>query len=745
MSAYRWSDVTRNDVINAIRNFLEENPEYPEPRNTFLVYENRNLPAKHIRGMAYKVAFGEEIPKSEYSGGLETVRFFERLGFQVTYKGSSATPVKKSPKETPQKKKKHDISLKEDIGKIKIPSRDVIEQKNALQLLLNRIFRGDVVCEKTYEWLRTPGEITGVYSDVYRALHNLNGDTAFAKRNVALRCDFVSDSNKVIIEYDERQHFSVARAATLEAYPSEMALYFDKELWKQACYDIRAKDGNPVNRDEIRAFYDSTRDIEAAKNGYKLVRIMHGQYDWNSENAEQQLRSILFNNAEQENLIPYPTVNEHIRVGLYLQTATAYNNKSFEYAMKIAEESDFDILVFPENCYFPELETAQQLDIASSEDHEWMNDYVLTLSQRLHKAVVLSSMDMYGTLYSIYGNDAASEDETQVATYIKHTMTDASAFEFIDYREMANDMFTPILFHGKKIGLTICYDCNHAAFSRMWGLNGVDIILNSTGGDVVYDKWYKYNKVRAIENHCYNFVTMGGAGSSDNPHTYVYGFNREGKELPYQNLMSAERKNNLVNTIYVFDTSQDDGEASTDSSISQVPTQNKNSQLSIPVGSVTEILRTAEQLSSSLYVKSYHNETIVFCVADEMAIMQPEKFLPVMYDRRLAKFPNKRYIIVNRHSHLDEQFYRTKLSPTLKVRAMENFCAVILESDIENHCYQCGNNRTAQLVAPLNGIYKLDLNRTGGPEVIWKNKLGMRADWRVNYEWLISNFPNKSY
>lgn len=744
MSAYRWSDITRQNVVDAIRIFLEENPEFPAPRNTFLVYENRTLPAKHIRGMAYKVAFGEEIPKSGYSGGGETAKFFERLGFEVAYKDASVVPSQIPAGNPSETHKTHSFPPKEGIKKkIKISSKDVIEQKNALQLLLNRIFSGDVVCEKTYDWLKTPENITGAYSSIYNALHHLNGDTSFAKKNVTLRCDFVSDSHKIMIEYDERQHFSIARAAALEAYPSDIELSFDKELWKQACLDIKAKDGNPANRDEIRAFYDSTRDIEAAKHGYKLVRIMHGQFDWSSSHAEQQLRSILFEEGGTDPSRPRSEDTCQLKIGLYLQTETAYDRDSFESAMGIAEQADFDILVFPENCYFPDVETAQQFDIAVPEDHERMYNYVLALSRRLNKAVILSSTDVYGTLYSIYANDAAGDDETQVATYIKHTMTDASAFDFTDYRNMANKMFTPILYQGVKIGMTICYDCNHAIFSRMWGVNGVDIIINSTGGDVVYDKWYKFNKVRAIENHCYTFVTMGGAGQAANPHSYVYGFNREGKELPYYNLMGKAKTNNLVNTIYVFDISQDDGTASIDTSINQVPTRNKNSQFGIPVGSISDILDEAAQLNPSLYVKAYHNENIVFCVADGMTIMQPEKVLTVIYDKQLRKFQNKRYVLVNRHNHLDINFYRTKLSPILKVRAMENFCAVILESDTENRCYQCGNNRTAQLVAPYDGIYELDLARTGGPEVIWKNKTGMKADWRNNYEWLIDTIPKQ--
>lgn len=69
---------------------------------------------------------------------------------------------------------------------------------------------------------------------------------------------------------------------------------------------------------------------------------------------------------------------------------------------------------------------------------------------------------------------------------------------------------------------------------------------------------------------------------------------------------------------------------------------------------------------------------------------------------------------------------------------MENFCAAIVESDNINNCYQCGKNRTAQVLESENGIYGIDLDRAAGPEAIWKNKsTGMKACWRENFEWLV--------
>ena len=284
-------DITREDVIKAIEIFHAENPEYPSPKSTFLIYNGKKLPAKHIRGMAYKVAYGNEISKNDFGGGLETVRFFERLGFEMFYTGTSKHADTKSVAKQKQSKQKVVKRVEKVQPKllhaekqvlsdtIKIPSKAVIEQKNALQLLINRIFNGNIVCEKTFTWLKTPDTIEGIYENLYKALSEYRGDNAFAKRNVKLRCDFVCESKKLIIEYDERQHFSEARKVSLLSYP-DIPVCFDRELWIRACNNIQAKDGQPVNRDEVRAYYDSIRDIEASNHGYRLVRIMHGQIDF---------------------------------------------------------------------------------------------------------------------------------------------------------------------------------------------------------------------------------------------------------------------------------------------------------------------------------------------------------------------------------------------------------------------------------------------------------------------------------
>lgn len=114
--------------------------------------------------------------------------------------------------------------------------------------------------------MKSPEDISGEYKSICDALASYQGNKDFIKKNVKFLCDFVCESHKLIIEYDERQHFSEARKIALQAYP-KIPLCFNKDLWIRACTDIDARDNQPINRNEIRAFYDTIRDIEADKNG----------------------------------------------------------------------------------------------------------------------------------------------------------------------------------------------------------------------------------------------------------------------------------------------------------------------------------------------------------------------------------------------------------------------------------------------------------------------------------------------
>ncbi len=118
--------------------------------------------------------------------------------------------------------------------------------------------------QKTFDWLVVPDPNMmpdGVLKYIHTKLSRCRGYSDFVTPRYRLRCDFYVPSRGLVIEYDERQHFTMQRAAALQLYPSKLQLGFDIEEWIVSCNRIKAIDNSPVYRDEQRAFYDSMRDL----------------------------------------------------------------------------------------------------------------------------------------------------------------------------------------------------------------------------------------------------------------------------------------------------------------------------------------------------------------------------------------------------------------------------------------------------------------------------------------------------
>lgn len=435
-----------------------------------------------------------------------------------------------------------------------------------------------------------------------------------------------------------------------------------------------------------------------------------------------------------------------LRIALYLQTKEARTKNAFDKAMQFVKKSNVDILVFPEDCYTPFTNEFKSYDLLFNEKHKQrIITKCSTLSKRIGKAVIVSSQDRNGTIFSLYANAFAKRGETNHALYVKHTMTQWSAMEEEnDYCETYKNYFQPITLKKHRIGMTICHDCTQSLFSRMFGLNGVDIIINSTGHEVVYAKWHRYNQARAIENNCHVFVTMGREEINKNC-SCVLGFSPEGQDLKpqilYQDGKQGNKSGSMLGGIYIYDT-QSKGSYAECRPIKK--TVNEHSQFNIPVQDSMSILKKAQKISNKIHILKSKNVNIVMCLVKGNDIMKPEKILSLLYAKELKKINNKRYIIINPHQKIDNNFYQQQLSAILRVRAMENFCAVLVTSKNITDCYQSGKCKTSQILAPSRGFYKIDLSRAGGPDSIWSNQRGTNKRWRKNVEFLIDELSSKS-
>jgi very-short-patch-repair endonuclease len=169
------------------------------------------------------------------------------------------------------------------------------DQREAIEQILRGLY-GEVEKEKSFDWLVVPDTNTmpdSLLKDIHTKLSRLRGHSDFVTPRRHLNYDFYLPSRDLVIEYDERQHFTVQRAAALRLYPSKHALGFDRNDWIDVCDRIQAVDKSPVYRDEQRAFYDSMRDLLAAENGIRVIRLRHGFRDWTLPDAEEALKNLL--------------------------------------------------------------------------------------------------------------------------------------------------------------------------------------------------------------------------------------------------------------------------------------------------------------------------------------------------------------------------------------------------------------------------------------------------------------------
>ena len=200
-------------------------------------------------------------------------------------------------------------------------------QKQALKNLLEQRF-GAVRTEVGFDWLTVPAPsaMTGLVERIHEALGSLRGHAGFASADRRLYCDLFVPTHRLLIEYDERQHFTLARAAALRLYPPELRVCFEKADWIAACEVIRANDPTPPFRDEQRALYDSLRDVRAAEKGYTLIRLRDGEVDWTSPEAGPCLDELLRRHgvASADEEVTMTTEADHQIVVSYLRQKNWY-------------------------------------------------------------------------------------------------------------------------------------------------------------------------------------------------------------------------------------------------------------------------------------------------------------------------------------------------------------------------------------------------------------------------------------
>jgi len=295
------SNITYEHIIKAIEKIKREGvPPHRKSKKYHILYGGEKYPPKYVISLANIFANGHEHPPGLFGGGVESVNFLKRFDFEIVE--SSEKAGMKLPKYAkrenlhPQKKKN------------KKHTERCPDCKIAVKNMLNKIY-GCVEKEKRIDIHTKPGELPdnpflSSLKEIHDALCRQRGFDQFAKAN-KLKVDFFIPSEKLLVEFDESQHFTPLRKTALEHYPPDMRCSFPVDKWIRLCETINASDNDPFYRDEQRAWYDTIRDFYPVIHGYKpIIRLYAGDTRWcgldpNNPDDVQCFIRFLTSNQEQ--------------------------------------------------------------------------------------------------------------------------------------------------------------------------------------------------------------------------------------------------------------------------------------------------------------------------------------------------------------------------------------------------------------------------------------------------------------
>lgn len=142
--------------------------------------------------------------------------------------------------------------------------------------------------------------------EIYQALLGYRGYDNFVRAKRLPKVDFFIPDQKLIVEFDESQHFTEPRAIALGLYPNKDDFGFSLEKWSNLCRDLDKRDNDPPYRDEQRAWYDTLRDFVPLFWGAgKTVRLYSRDFVWcslnpNKESDLQALRQLKINKKDMQ-------------------------------------------------------------------------------------------------------------------------------------------------------------------------------------------------------------------------------------------------------------------------------------------------------------------------------------------------------------------------------------------------------------------------------------------------------------
>jgi hypothetical protein len=376
------------------------------------------------------------------------------------------------------------------------------ECKVRVRQLLEKIY-GTVIPNYRIQLGTRPEELRehprySVLNEIYSALQNHRGFSEFV-RAAYVDVDFFLPEQKMIVEFDESQHFTEPRKIALSHYPSDLNNGFSRDTWMRHCDEIRAYDNDPPFRDEQRAWYDTLRDFIPEANGIRpTVRLFARDMAWCTLDPElsadiEKFRNLLCVNSDLTSSQSHPLPASGKALPFWIATVTVRSEhekdptkndeRLREIPLVIApileSRSSDGIILFPGGWIHTGAKEAQSEEEAVR--------IAVTDALKRSSSEILVCIGIDGRM------DAAGFDHDQIALLIDKNGIKQRVRKFCaspQEKEVISHDLEPLAeakkshifsFKGKEIFISVCYDiCANKPGPKGFSLTnpGVDFVLN---------------------------------------------------------------------------------------------------------------------------------------------------------------------------------------------------------------------------------------------------------------------------
>ena len=362
----------------------------------------------------------------------------------------------------------------------------------------------------------------------------------FVKAKTLAPCDFWVPDPGFIVEFDERQHFTIPRKLALSMYPAVQPLGFSQERWIALCEHHMATDNDPPYRDEQRAWYDTLRDLIPLLHGYRpTVRLYPCDLTWCSLDPESSDDRQYFLDALQ---VSAPSSRTNVDFskpdtarGPLLRAALVFPKASRGTlhgvppsgteiqkpevpSVALFKDEPIDFVLFPEGYILS----------ADTERKQALSKLAVNLDAPLLVGAIERLDNSKGCMANWQILIHFNQDGSWRHAYTKHSTADAVAFEKSDWEP---DVMLPTFdLNGVRGGATICHDHYLGLLPRFLAKRGARIWVNPSFDNVTDIKWSSILRLRAVENRFFALCTLHGNVLAKK-RTHPFAFSPDGKEL----------------------------------------------------------------------------------------------------------------------------------------------------------------------------------------------------------------------